>query len=324
MKFLPKTFLENRGLLDQLDTEVRRSAQLAHPAISRVFHFLFDGHDAAIVTEYVDGWTLAALKLDRPQNRFQRDDINLWFHQLCAALDYAHHHFRLVHQDLNPSNLLLNSRDYLKVTDFAIDRAIRTGAAQTMNLSYGTIAYLSPQQLRGAEASVLDDIYALGATMYDLITGTPPFHKGELRSQILEAPAPSMKERLLELEADEEVPIEWEDMIAACLSKDPGKRPHSASDVLRGLHKTTPVGQIESPARCRRSFLRRIFEPLCNSARHWGLAARRRGGEFIRQVKPQADKMVDAFRRNPRLLLAAILSVAAVNLGLALWFLFRR
>src|SRR5436190_17502988 len=165
LKFLPTQFLEHGNLLEQLDIEVRRSAQLAHPAIARVFHFVCDHEVAAIATEYVDGWSLAVRQLDRPQKCFSVEDINLWVHQVCAALEYAHHEFCLVHRDLNPSNLLLNGREQLKVTDFGIDHAVWAAANRTIGATSRKIAYLSPQQLQGAEPSVLDDIYALGATL---------------------------------------------------------------------------------------------------------------------------------------------------------------
>jgi serine/threonine protein kinase len=314
LKFLPHQFLEDGAILDQLDTEVRRSAQLAHPAIARVFQFICEHEVAAIATEYVDGWSLATRKLDQPHKRFPKDDINLWVHQICAALDYAHHEFCLVHRDLNPSNLLLNRREQLKVTDFGIDHAVRA-AARVMDANSGRIGYLSPQQLRGSEPSVLDDIYALGATLYDLITGSVPFTEGDVERQILETVAPGMNDLLRERGVDEPVPIAWEETVAACLAKDPGMRPQSASEVLRCFSKKTFV----QPAQNYGS-----SQPMRDLSRKWNELAQNLLGRCRNLLVPIADKLIDAFRANPRLLLMAILSVAALNLGLALWFLFRR
>ena len=131
LKLLPHYLLARPELLERLDDETRRSAQLAHPAIARVYEFVCDHQFAAIVTEFVDGWSLAAVKVDRPQKRFRMEDITLWVHQLCVALDYAHHGFCLVHRSLKPSNLFLNRREHLKVTDFGIDQAIRAVAASS-------------------------------------------------------------------------------------------------------------------------------------------------------------------------------------------------
>jgi len=112
---------------------------------------------------------------------------------------------------------------------------VRTALAQQGHLVYGAIAYMSPQQLKGAEASVLDDLYSLGATIYDLLTGTPPFHKGEIMAQVCELSPPSMTERLHELELTSSIPSFWEESIERCLAKDPAVRPQSASELGRWL-----------------------------------------------------------------------------------------
>src|SRR5205085_8331693 len=78
-------------------------------------------------------------------------------------------------------------------------------------------------------------IYSLGATIYDLLTGTPPFHKGNIELQIQDSIAPSLNQRLAELGIEDSIPDAWEQVVGACLAKDPGQRPHSASDVMRNF-----------------------------------------------------------------------------------------
>src|SRR6266478_2585335 len=151
---------------------------------------------AAFATEFVDGWSLAALKVDRREKRFTIDEISLWIGQLCGALEYAHHEFCLVHRALKPANLLLNAREQLKVTDFAIDHLVHRLAAEQGLAVHSTLGYLSPQQIKGAEASVLDDIYALGATVYDLFTETLPSSKGKILAKFRELRAPPLRIRL--------------------------------------------------------------------------------------------------------------------------------
>src|SRR5204862_4377678 len=138
----------------------------------------------------------------------------------------------LVHRDLKPCNLLLNEREQIKITDFGIAHAVRSALAQKGHLVYGAIAYMSPQQLRGAESSVLDDVYSLGATVFDLLTGTPPFYAGEIMTQVFEVHPPSMSERLAQLEIAETLPQSWDEAVAAALSKDPAQRPQSAHELL--------------------------------------------------------------------------------------------
>ena len=95
---------------------------------------------------------------------------------------------------------------------------------------------MSPQQLNGERGTHLDDIYSLGATIYELLTSKPPFYSGNIDRQICERVAPSMTERRKELDIEPAlVPQIWEDAVAACLAKDPSRRPQSAAEVAQRL-----------------------------------------------------------------------------------------
>src|SRR6266403_1813691 len=100
----------------------------------------------------------------------------------------------------------------------------------------GTLSYMSPQQLDGERGTHLDDVYSLGATVYDLLTSKPPFYSGNIDRQIHERIAPSMTERRKDLNIEPAlVPPVWEDAVAACLAKDPARRPQSAAEVAHRL-----------------------------------------------------------------------------------------
>src|SRR5262249_577054 len=158
-------------------------------------------------------------------------EIAPWIGQICAALEYAHHEICLVHRDLKPANVLFGARQQVKLTDFAVAQTVRTALAQQGHLVYGAIAYMSPQQIKRAHASLPDDIYSLRATIYDLLTGTPPFHRGEIMVQVCELVPDSMGVRLRELEIEASIPPVWEEAVVACLAKDPAARPQSASEL---------------------------------------------------------------------------------------------
>src|SRR5205823_3953820 len=131
----------------------------------------------------------------------------------------------------------------LKVSDFGIARSLGdTVSRLTMEQGRsGTLVYMSPQQLDGERGTHLDDIYSLGATLYDLLTSKPPFYSGNLDRQIHERVAPSMTERRKELDIEPAlVPPVWEETVAACLAKDPAKRPQSAAKVARRLQLAGP------------------------------------------------------------------------------------
>src|SRR5206468_4558018 len=100
----------------------------------------------------------------------------------------------------------------------------------------GTLVYMSPQQLDGDRGTHLDDVYSLGATLYDLLTSKPPFYSGNIDRQIHERFAPSMTERRKEFNIEPAlVPPVWEETVAACLAKDPAKRPQSTAAVANRL-----------------------------------------------------------------------------------------
>lgn len=259
LKFLPELVVHDAGLLDQMKRETRRSLELTHRNIVRIYDFIGDTQCACISMEYVDGPTLSALRVQRPNRVFEVGDIREWIAQACEALEYAHHQARIVHRDLKPANLMLNSKGELKVADFGIARSL-TDSVSMLTRSQGTsgtLVYMSPQQLNGDRASHLDDIYSLGALIYDLLTGRPPFYSGQIDWQIREQSPESMTKRrgTLEVEDTRAIPPEWEGIVASCLSKDPAHRPQSAAELAARLalevsaYKPARSARITSPTK---------------------------------------------------------------------------
>src|SRR5436190_612472 len=192
--------------------------------------------------EYIDGETLSNLRAEKEQKVFEPDEIASWTSQLCEALDYAHNHAKIIHCDLKPANLMVNQRGDLKVSDFGIARSLGDSVSRlTMEQGRsGTLVYMSPQQLGGERGTHLDDIYSLGASVYELLTSKPPFYSGNIDRQICERVAPSMTKRRKEFNIEPAlVPQVWEDAVAACLAKDPSLRPQSAAEVAQRLQLAT-------------------------------------------------------------------------------------
>jgi serine/threonine protein kinase/Tfp pilus assembly protein PilF len=236
LKFLPDLMIQDRTLLDQLKRETKRCLELTHSHIVRIHDFIHDERSGCISMEYVDGETLSNLRAGKEQRVFEPDEIAAWTSQLCDALDYAHNHARVIHRDLKPANLMVNKRGDLKITDFGIARSLADSASRLTAEQgrSGTLVYMSPQQLSGERGTHLDDVYSLGATIYELLTSRPPFYTGNIDRQICERIAPSITERRKELDIESAlVPQVWEDAIAACLAKDPSRRPQSAVEVVR-------------------------------------------------------------------------------------------
>jgi serine/threonine protein kinase len=253
LKMLPEAVAYNEAALEDLKRETRRALELTHPHIVRIHNFERDDDLAGIAMEYVDGPNLAALRARETAGVFEVDGLREHVRQLCEALEYAHERGGVVHRDLKPLNLMVNSRNELKIADFGISRSLTDSLSRlTHGGASGTLAYMSPQQLRGERARVEDDIYALGATLYELLTSKPPFWSGDIASQIKEQKPPSLAERLreLDLESSGEIPPAWEETVAACLAKRPEDRPRSARVVAQrlGLVDAGPASQLEAVA----------------------------------------------------------------------------
>jgi serine/threonine protein kinase len=234
MKFLPAIVVNDRAGLNELKRETKRSLELTHPNIVRTYDFVQDSHIAGISMEYVENDTLRNRRLDQPSGVFETAILGPWLRQLCSALDYAHTQAAIVHRDLKPANLMINARDQLKVADFGISRSLVDSVSQ-ISLRRGvsgTLVYMSPQQLEGESPTPLDDVYALGATLYELLTSRPPFFSGDISGQVRGKAPASLRDRRESFGLKgSEIPDNWESAIASCLAKEPAERPHSAGEV---------------------------------------------------------------------------------------------
>jgi serine/threonine protein kinase/tetratricopeptide (TPR) repeat protein len=257
LKFLPDVMIRDRSLLDQLKDEAKRCLELTHPHIVRIYDFIHDERSGCISMEYVDGETLSNLRAEKEQKVFEPHELAGWIAQLCDALDYAHNHAKVIHRDLKPANLMVNQRGELKITDFGIARSLADTVSQLTREEgrSGTLVYMSPQQLAGNRGTHLDDIYSLGATIYELLTSKPPFYSGNIDRQICERVAASVRSRRKEFDIEPvSVPPVWEETVAACLAKDPSQRPQSAIEVaqrlqLQSASTRTPPSRVKTSTR---------------------------------------------------------------------------
>ena len=248
LKFLPETVALDAAAVDELRQETRRARRLTHANIVRIHDFARNDAMAAVSMEFVEGQTLTNLRVEQRGKVFAPADLAPLVAQLCVALEYAHKEAKVVHRDLKPANLLVTRDGRLKVTDFGIARSLsesHTRITGHVGATSGTLPYMSPQQLAGDRPTAADDIYALGATLYELLTGKPPFFRGDaysLMTQIKNRRPDPLADRRAELAAENEitdalpsVPDAWEETILACLAKDPAQRPQSAAEVARRL-----------------------------------------------------------------------------------------
>lgn len=250
LKVLRREMMETEGAVASLRDEVLRSLELSHENIVRIYDFVLDSMQdvAAISMEYIDGQTLSALTKAHPNGCLDPADIREWVGQACDALDYAHSERggkkTVIHHDLKPGNFMVDDHGVLKILDFGISKSMAETQFQHTGqfLVMGTPPYMSPQQLRGSRPAPTDDVYSLGATIYALLTGMPPFLRGDIQLQVQQEIPPSIAERRDELDRVPTVmPPNWEETIAACLAKDVEARPPSVREVavLLGVREPT-------------------------------------------------------------------------------------
>lgn len=267
LKFLPESAFGDAEALQSLAKETRRSRELTHPHIVRVHDLESDERTGAIAMEYVEGDSLSALRQRQPGGFFEVRAISSWVRQLCEALDYAHGQAHIVHRDLKPANIMISRQGDLKVMDFGISASIADSESKRSMLVgvSGTPLYMSPQQRNGERPSERDDIYSLGATIYELLTGKPPFYTGDLHMQIVHKVPPSMAARRAELEvAGEPIPEVWETVVAQCLAKEACLRPPSVRVVAQRLGLlASDSAQVPPP------FIPVVPKPVHGGTRRW-------------------------------------------------------
>ena len=253
LKFLLEIFTADLEAVRDLKRETRRCLELTHPNIVRVHDFVKEAPMAAIAMEYVAGESLTKRKVEAHDGCLTVGELAPLVPQLCEALDYAHQVANVVHRDLKPANILVTAAGVVKVTDFGISRNLSDSGTRLtgrMVNTSGTLPYMSPQQLLGMKPSASDDIYALGASLYELLAGKPPFYVGDVSYQVLNLPPEGLAKRRAELGGSSTpFPRAWEETIWACLSKEPKDRPQSVGEVAErlGLRRSRPEVKWRAP-----------------------------------------------------------------------------
>jgi len=242
--------------------EAKSVAALNHPNIVQIYDFGEQGGRYYLVMELVSGGSVRGLMQQRAtsgRGRSLNDDVDL-IRQAADALAYAHLS-GMVHRDIKPDNLLLQSdstspgnRNYtVKVTDFGLARLASGGVLTATGVTMGTPAYMSPEQCQGIDLDGRSDIYSLGVVLYEMVAGIPPFEVKSLSDAVhkhvyLAPPSPR--------QTKSDIPATLEQIILRCLAKKPEDRYRTASELSAALRTFTgntvpvnvpPVGQVKAP-----------------------------------------------------------------------------
>lgn len=239
LKFLSNEFLEDEWAKRQLMNEARAAAILDHPNICSVYDIEEVEGRSFIVMQYLNGETLA--ELIRKQS-IEPSHVFELARQIAGALAEAHTH-GIIHRDMKPGNIMVTAAGQVKVLDFGLAKTVHQNKSRDDNTSQlmqtgvlaGTVAYMSPEQLRGEKLDFSTDIFSLGTVLYELIEGEKPFTRqsqAETISAILTAATPPLTNR--------RHPHHLDHVIHKCLEKDRDKRYHSANELLSELDRKSP------------------------------------------------------------------------------------
>ena len=217
MKVLLPDLAGQKDLADRFLREIKVLASLNHPNIAALRTAFTAENQLVMIMEYVDGETLAALIEDGP---IPVADALKYMDDALAALSYAHHQ-NIIHRDVKPSNMMITPQGLLKLMDFGIARSGNDQSLTVTGTALGSLNYMPPEQIQGGAVDARSDIYSLGISLYEIVTGKQPF-KRDSDFAIMAAHMKETAKRPIELRPD--LPQGLNDMILMAMSKDPAMR----------------------------------------------------------------------------------------------------
>jgi len=266
----------NPAAREALVADARATARLSHPNIATLFDVVDDENGLSLVFDFVPGEPLRAAVAGHPLNPRRAVDLAI---QLADALADAHAE-AIVHGDLKPDNVIVTPRGAAKLLDFGLWRwthggaARRAAATRGANLDAatiaGTVAYMSPEQAAGKPPGPESDIFSLGAVLFEMLTGRPPFSAADAGALVLKisqtrAPAVSTSNRSL--------PAELDPIVARALARSASDRYEAAATLAAELRSVAAILETRATAAAEQARSVRAAVPRRRRGRLWAIAA---------------------------------------------------
>jgi serine/threonine-protein kinase len=239
MKVLLPDLAGRQELAARFQREIKLMASLNHPNIAALRTAFTADNQLYMVMEYVEGTTLAD-KLEKGPIAVN-EAVN-YISQVLGAVSYAHQQ-HIIHRDIKPANMMLTPQGVIKLMDFGIARAGEERSLTMTGTTMGSLSYMSPEQVKGEATDARSDLYSVGVSLYEFVTGQRPFVATSdysiMAAHVKEAPKPPA-------ELHPGLPAALNEIILMAIAKEPGQRFQTA-DAFRNALSSVPVAALPAP-----------------------------------------------------------------------------
>ncbi len=239
IKVLKPEFSENENFVSKFRSEAQSAAGLMHPNIVNVYDVGDENGIHYIVMELVEGITLKKY-IEKKAGLNYREAVSIAI-QVSQGIAAAHNN-NIIHRDIKPQNIIISKEGKVKVTDFGIAKAVTSNTNTIASNVMGSVHYTSPEQARGGYSDVKSDIYSLGITLYEMLTGRVPFNGETTVAIAIKHIQEPMPDPVL---IAPDVPIGVSGIVLKCCEKSPDKRYQNMNEVINDLKQALITPDVD-------------------------------------------------------------------------------
>lgn len=310
VKMLKNEFSRDENFVNRFKMEAQAAAGLSHPNIVNVYDVVDEGDSHYIIMELIEGITLKSY-IDKKGHLESKEAIGIAI-QMAQGMSAAHQQ-KIIHQDIKPQNIIISMDGKVKVADFGIARALSSNTHG--DHAIGSVHYVSPEQARGDFVDARSDIYSLGITMFEMVTGRLPF-EGENTVEVaiahLEDPIPPPRAY------NPNIPESLQQIILKCTEKMPQDRYNTAEDVIADLRRvllSPNEGTAEADDRKKPEKLAEPQEDVEEKSEKEFSERRRKKDRHVEEIGRQLERIFAAAGVIAAILIIIVLVFVFLRLG---------